>query len=123
MNKELEDKIKQVIKECKIVASKHEPSQALHNNGYDPKTISDEYCNQINYTNIFLAKQKDLQFLSALLSEARVNLTSSTPSGSRQLVIINAYDDVINKLLKVYQTISIEQRWILDYYKDGGGLK
>lgn len=123
MNKDLEAKIQQVYKDCKMLVTKHEFAEVLDNNNYTEKEVWDEFAKQINYNNVFLAKQRDLEYLLTLLLEAKGGVSSNTPSGSRVVSTLDSYIDSIKGLLKTYQTISIGQRWILDYYKQGGGLR
>lgn len=122
MNETLDKKIKAVYQECKLLATKHEPAVLLDNHNHTKQEIWDEYCRQINYTNVFLSKKRDLEYLKTLLSEASLGIQSSTPSGAKVKAVIDGYKFMIDDLLRVYSTINVMQKWILEYYQTGGGL-
>lgn len=122
MNSNMEQQIMRVITEAKQLLSTHEFQEVLLN---DPKNkeseVWDAYAKQINYTNKFLAKKKDLLFIVSILTEARNGLSENTPSNQKIINKINSYVETIKALLKGYQTVEDGQYWILSYYQKGGG--
>lgn len=122
MNSNMEQQIMRVITEAKQLLSTHEFQEVLLN---DPKNkeseVWDAYAKQINYTNKFLAKKKDLLFIISILTEARNGLSENTPSNQKIINKINSYVETIKALLKGYQTVEDGQYWILSYYQKGGG--
>lgn len=122
MNTNLENKVKEIYKECKELITKHEFADVLSNLNYTEKKVWDEFASQINYTNLVLAKQKDLYFILTILTEAKNGITGGTPSNDKVLKQIDGWIKQIDMLLKSYSAVIIGQRWILDYYYKGGGL-
>lgn len=122
MNTNLETKVKAIYIECKDLLTSHEFSDVLSNSDWTGKEVWDEFAKQINYTNKFLAKQKDLNFLLTILTEAKNGLSGGTPSSNKVIKQIDGWIAQINILLKAYNSVIIGQRWILDYYMHGGGL-
>ena len=122
MNTNLENKVKEIYKECKELLTKHEFADVLSNVDFTTKEVWNEFASQINYTNKILAKQKDLYFILTILTEAKNGLTSGTPSNDKVIKQIDGWIKQIDMLLKSYSAVIIGQRWILDYYNKGGGL-
>lgn len=122
MNEELKSKIMSVYKECKAFLTSHEFVDVYLITKHTSEDIWAEFARQINYTNMLLAKQKDLYFLLTLLSEAKSGISSGTPSGNKALKVIDGYSKQIELLLKSYNSVIIGQRWILDYYNNSRGL-
>ena len=119
MNQKLFDKISTIYKDCKVLAEKYEYTDVMLNNGTSQKEIMDEWAKQINITNKYRQKEKDLNFVFTLLQEAKSNL-SNTPKGQSTIKQIDIYMENIRSLLKVYFTISQMQASILKYYERGG---
>lgn len=119
MNQKLFDKISTVYKECKVLAEKYEYTEVMYNTGEPQKKIMDEWAKQVNITNKYRQKEKDLYFIMSLLQEARSNL-SNTPRGQSSIKQIDIYIENIKSLLKVYTTIEQMQVSILRYYDRGG---
>ena len=119
MNQKLFDKISTIYKDCKVLAEKYEYTDVMLNNGTSQKEIMDEWAKQINITNKYRQKEKDLNFVFTLLQEAKSNL-SSTPRGQSAIKQIDIYMENIKSLLKVYFTIGQMQMSILKYYERGG---
>jgi len=119
MNQRLLEKITAIYKEAKVLAEKYTYNDVMLNTGDTQKNISNEYAKQINITNKYRQKEKDLQFLLTLLQEARSNLIS-TPRGQNTVKQVETYMENIKSLLKVYITIDQMQTSILRYYDKGG---
>lgn len=119
MNQKLLEKITAIYKEAKVLAEKYVYEDVMLNTGETQKNISDEYAKQINKTNKYRQKEKDLQFLLTLLQEARSNLLN-TPRGQSTVKQVETYIENIKSLLKVYFTIDQMQTSILRYYDRGG---
>ena len=119
MNQKLLEKITAIYKEAKVLAEKYVYEDVMLNTGETQKNISDEYAKQINKTNKYRQKEKDLQFLLTLLQEARSNLLN-TPRGQSTVKQVETYIENIKSLLKVYITIDQMQTSILRYYDRGG---
>lgn len=122
MNEKLETKIKTIYKEAKALVTSHEFAEVLSNEDFTTKEVWNEFAKQINYTNQFLHKEKELHFILTLLAEAKFGITGGTPAANATLKQIDGYINLIEQLLKSYSKIIIGQRWILDYYNKGGGL-
>ena len=122
MTESLELKIKQVYKDCKALVAKHEFAPLLDNSDHTEKEVWDEYARQINYTNVFKAKERDLYYILTLLNEAKAGVSDKTPSGIQIKIKLDSYINMIKLLLEAYKQINIGQRWILAYYEKGGGL-
>ena len=119
MNQKLLEKIEGRYKEAKVLAEKYSFSDVWLNTGEKLKNISDEYAKQINFTNVYRQKEKDLLFILSLLQEAKSNV-QNTSRGQTTIRIIDTYSDNIKSLLKVYQKIDEMQTAILRYYDRGG---
>ena len=119
MDQKLITKISEKYKECKVLAEKYEYSEVKFNTGEPQKDIMDEWARQVNITNKYRQKEKDLYFMLGLLQEARSNL-DNTPKGQSMVKKLETYIENIKSLLKVYTTIEQMQVSILRYYDRGG---
>lgn len=119
MNQRLVEKISKIYKDAKVLAEKYEYTEVLLNTGEAQKNIFDEYAKQINITNKYRQKEKDLCFVLTLLQEARGTLIN-TPTGNSTIKQLEIYMENIRSLLKVYMTIGQMQISILKYYEKGG---
>ena len=119
MNQKVIEKIKDKYMEAKILPEKYSFSDVWLNTGEKLKDINDEYAKQVNFSNTYRQKEKDLLFLLTLLQEAKSNV-QNTPRGQSTIKIIDTYLDNIKSLLKVYQKINEMQTAILRYYDRGG---
>lgn len=118
MNQILE-KIRIIYQECKSLAEHYETSEVMFNTGEAQRKIMDEYARQINITNTYRQKEKDLYFILSLLQEAKGGL-SSAPTGQKMVKQVDTYTENVKALLKVYQTIEQMQVMIVKYYERGG---
>lgn len=106
-------------KECKTLAEKYEYTDVvLASSGLSKTQVVDEYAKQVNKTNIYRQKLKDLEFLEAHLTELKDGLTS-TPRSKESIRKIDTYVGNIKSLIKVYQTIEQMQVMIVRYYEKG----
>lgn len=119
MNQKLLTKIEEKYKEAKVLAEKYSFSDVWLNTGEKLKDINDEYAKQVNFSNSYRQKEKDLLFILSLLQEASSN-AQNTPRGQSTIKTINTYIENIKSLLKVYQKINEMQISILRYYERGG---
>ena len=119
MNQRLLEKITAIYKEAKVLAEKYTYNDVMMNTGETQKNISNEYAKQINISNKYRQKEKDLQFLLTLLQEAKSNIIG-TPKGQSTAKQLDTYIENIKSLLKVYFTIDQMQTSILRYYDRGG---
>lgn len=113
------EKMSIVYKEAKVLAEKYEYKEVLYNTGKTQKEIVDEYAMQINISNKYRQKEKDLYFLLSLLQETKSGL-SSVPNEKALVKQVDTYIENIKALLKVYTTIEQMQISILKYYEKGG---
>ena len=119
MPQKLIEKISTIYKEAKVLAEKYTYDDVMMNTGETQKKISDEYAKQINLTNKYRQKEKDLYFILSLLQEARSNI-ANTPTGQKTVKQVETYIENIKALLKVYTTIEQMQLSIIRYYDKGG---
>lgn len=119
MNQKLLTKIEEKYMEAKVLAEKYSFGDVWLNTGERLKDISDEYAKQINFTNKYRQKEKDLLFVLTLLQEAKSNI-QNTPRGQTTIRTIETYIDNIKSLLNVYKKIDEIQTSILRYYDRGG---
>lgn len=123
MNVKMEEKILRIITEAKQLASTHTFAEVMPNSAdNNPTDVGNEYAKQLNITNLLRQKKKDLAYLTALLTEAKMQIDSNTPAGSKALRKVNGYLETIKCLAKVYQDLDDGQWWILNYYSKGGGM-
>lgn len=119
MNQKIVDKIGNIYKEAKELAEKYSFGDVWLNTGEKLKDINDEYAKQINFTNKYRQKEKDLLFILTILQEAKGNV-QNTPRGQNSIKIIDTYIDNIKSLINVYKKIDEIQTSILRYYDRGG---
>ena len=122
MNPDMVSKIQEIYKESKVLAEKYKYTDVLLNDGRSQKEIMDEYAKQINISNTYRQKEKDLNFLYAILTEAK-NSAKSAPGKQEVAKLekqLSFWVDNIYLLLKVYYTINQMQTSILKYYERGG---
>ena len=112
-------KIQKVYADSKVLAEKYEYSEVLLNDGAAQKDIMNEWARQINITNLYRQKEKDLQFVFTWLQEYR-NGVSSVHKNAGIIKQLDLYMDNYKALLKVYFTIGQIQNSILKYYEKGG---
>lgn len=113
------EKLKPIYAECKKLAEQYEYREVMYNTGEMQRKIMDEYASQINTTNLYRQKEKDLYFLLSLLQEAKGGI-SSGPSGRDYIKKLDTWIENVKALLKVYQTIEQMQTMIVKYYERGG---
>lgn len=119
MNQGTIEKIEKKYKECKELAEKYEYIDVFLNDGKPQKEIMDEWAKQVNISNTYRQKEKDLNFIFTVLTEGK-NKLSNTPSDQRIAKQMEVYIENIKALLKVYFTINQMQTSILKYYERGG---
>lgn len=122
MNPDMVSKIQKIYKESKVLAEQYKCTDVLFNDGRAQKEIMDEYAKQINIANMYRQKEKDLNFLYAILTDAK-NSAKSSPGKQESAKLekqLATWVDNIYLLLKVYYTINQMQTSILKYYERGG---
>lgn len=120
-NKTLFDKINDVYKSAKLMAEKYEVKEVLPIEDKSKiKSISKDYAAEVNLTNKYRQKQKDLVFIQAMLNELKSNLEDSNRNNTQLIKKIIVYLGNIANLIKVYKEINDMQQSILKYYEKFG---
>lgn len=120
-NKTLFDKINDVYKSAKLMAEKYEVKEVLPIEDKSKiKSISKDYAAEVNLTNKYRQKQKDLVFIQAMLNELKSNLEDSNRNSTQLIKRIMVYLGNIANLIKVYKEINDMQQSILKYYEKFG---
>ncbi len=120
-NKTLFDKINDVYKSAKLMAEKYEVKEVLPIEDKSKiKSISKDYAAEVNLTNRYRQKQKDLVFIQAMLNELKSNLEDSNRNNTQLIKKIVVYLGNIANLIKVYKEINDMQQSILKYYEKFG---
>jgi len=120
-NKTLFDKINDVYKSAKLMAEKYEVREVLPIEDKSKiKSISKDYAAEVNLTNKYRQKQKDLVFIQAMLNELKSNLEDSNRNNTQLIKRIVVYLGNIANLIKVYKEINDMQQSILKYYEKFG---
>ena len=120
-NKTLFDKINDVYKSAKLMAEKYEVREVLPIEDKSKiKSISKDYAAEVNLTNKYRQKQKDLVFIQAMLNELKSNLEDSNRNNTQLIKRVTVYLVNIANLIKVYKEINDMQQSILKYYEKFG---
>ena len=104
---------------CKSVAEHYEYTEVKLNDGMKPSEVMDEWAKQVNKTNLYRQKEKDLEFTLVWLQDVKSNL-SNVPSSKSMAQQVDILMENTRTLLKVYITIGQMQSAILKYYERGG---
>lgn len=117
MRADTKDSITRVYAEAQNLAKVYSCKDVCLLNEYDKDSLQAAYAEEINHTNQYLLKQRDLQFVLSWLTENKLKIVGGTAESDRRLNEIKAYEDAVKSLLEVYKTILLSQKNILTYYE------
>ena len=117
MSEETKAQIIAVYRQAYELSTTYVPEQVLSFSDSDKEELQEAYAYAVNYTNKYLAAQKDLHFIITTLTVNKADIDATTPRGQVDTRAIDKMIAEVSSLLVTYKDILDSQKHIINYYE------